>query len=332
MTADPILAALTAASPTLAAGRGRQPASDAGAAFLAVLAGLLPGGTPPRSSAPPPQPDITPTRTPGVVDRTSAVAGPNATVPASPDRRSEDVAGTAPGPGLEGLAIVPPAAGDGHVETGAVEDSNAAPVNPTMRGAASAASRSSASAAGGGTGRSAAVRSHCAPLPVRDRCLRSLGNEGQLSARIAVERVETLEILQRDAHTLERSLQDAGLRADSGGLSFSLRREPGQGERDGSPVAQAPAEAQDRMTAEPEAGDAGVMPGLRLLDIRACGAGRDRAPRVGAGSADPLWPRCRCNEGDDPGARRDRQAGLPGRGRAGRRSAQHPVGRPRSVR
>lgn len=84
-----------------------------------------------------------------------------------------------------------------------------------------------------------------------------------------MERVETLEILQRDAHTLERSLQDAGLRADSGGLSFSLRREPGQGERDGSPVAQAPAEAQDGMTAEPEAGDARVMPGLRLLDIRA---------------------------------------------------------------
>jgi hypothetical protein len=52
-------------------------------------------------------------------------------------------------------------------------------------------------------------------------------------------------------------------------LSFSLRREPGQGERDGSPVAQAQAEAQDGMTAEPEGRDARVMPGLRLLDIRA---------------------------------------------------------------
>jgi flagellar hook-length control protein FliK len=32
-------------------------------------------------------------------------------------------------------------------------------------------------------------------------------------------------MLQRDARELERSLQDAGLRADSGSLSFNLRGE-----------------------------------------------------------------------------------------------------------
>ena len=37
------------------------------------------------------------------------------------------------------------------------------------------------------------------------------------------DRPETLDMLQRDARVLERALNDAGLRADSGGLSFNLR-------------------------------------------------------------------------------------------------------------
>lgn len=40
---------------------------------------------------------------------------------------------------------------------------------------------------------------------------------------VTVERPETLELLQRDARGLERALQDAGLRTDSGSLNFNLR-------------------------------------------------------------------------------------------------------------
>lgn len=47
--------------------------------------------------------------------------------------------------------------------------------------------------------------------------------EGKLSAVIAVERPETLDLLQRDSRALERSLTDAGLKTDSNSLSFSLK-------------------------------------------------------------------------------------------------------------
>ncbi len=47
--------------------------------------------------------------------------------------------------------------------------------------------------------------------------------EGKLSAVIAVERPETLDLLQRDSRALERSLMEAGLKTDSNSLSFSLK-------------------------------------------------------------------------------------------------------------
>jgi flagellar hook-length control protein FliK len=46
--------------------------------------------------------------------------------------------------------------------------------------------------------------------------------DGRVMAVIAADRPETLDLLQRDARSLERALQDAGLRADSGSLSFNL--------------------------------------------------------------------------------------------------------------
>jgi hypothetical protein len=71
----------------------------------------------------------------------------------------------------------------------------------------------------------------------------------QVSAVIAAERPDTLDALQRDARLLERSLQQAGLRLDSDGLTFSLKREqahhqareeswfaPGTGERADQPL------------------------------------------------------------------------------------------------
>jgi len=55
--------------------------------------------------------------------------------------------------------------------------------------------------------------------------------DGKLTAVIAVERPETLDLLQRDARALERSLMDAGIKTDSGSLNFSLRGGPNDGQQ-----------------------------------------------------------------------------------------------------
>jgi hypothetical protein len=49
-----------------------------------------------------------------------------------------------------------------------------------------------------------------------------LNHDGRVTAVIAVDRPETLDLLQRDARGLERALEQAGLRTDSGSLSFNL--------------------------------------------------------------------------------------------------------------
>lgn len=49
-----------------------------------------------------------------------------------------------------------------------------------------------------------------------------INDDGTLRATIAVEKSETLDLLQRDSRGLERALQNAGLQADSGSLNFSL--------------------------------------------------------------------------------------------------------------
>jgi len=62
-----------------------------------------------------------------------------------------------------------------------------------------------------------------------------IGADGRVSAMVAVEKAQTLELLQKDSRGLERALQDAGLQADSNSLNFSLRGEgnPFQGENKG---------------------------------------------------------------------------------------------------
>ena len=55
-----------------------------------------------------------------------------------------------------------------------------------------------------------------------------IGQDGRVSASVAVEKAQTLELLQRDSRNLERALQEAGLKADSNSLNFSLRGEGGQ--------------------------------------------------------------------------------------------------------
>ncbi len=54
-----------------------------------------------------------------------------------------------------------------------------------------------------------------------------ISEAGQVQAKVVVERVETLQLLQRDAKTLERAFDQAGLKTSADGLQFSLR-DPGQ--------------------------------------------------------------------------------------------------------
>jgi len=56
-------------------------------------------------------------------------------------------------------------------------------------------------------------------------------HDNRVSALIAAERPETLDLLQRDSRALERGLQDAGLELEREGLSFSLRQEQRHHER-----------------------------------------------------------------------------------------------------
>ncbi len=42
---------------------------------------------------------------------------------------------------------------------------------------------------------------------------------------VTADRHDTLNLLQRDARTLERSLQDLGFKMDSGGMQFSLKNQ-----------------------------------------------------------------------------------------------------------
>ncbi|WP_299565354.1 flagellar hook-length control protein FliK [Enterovirga sp.] len=50
-----------------------------------------------------------------------------------------------------------------------------------------------------------------------------IAEDGQVSARLLVDRPETLAWLQRDASQLERALEQAGLRPQEGGISLTLR-------------------------------------------------------------------------------------------------------------
>jgi flagellar hook-length control protein FliK len=56
-----------------------------------------------------------------------------------------------------------------------------------------------------------------------------------VTARLTVERAETLDLLQRDQRALERALQQAGLNTDKANLQFSLKQDQngGQGQQFG---------------------------------------------------------------------------------------------------
>jgi chemotaxis protein MotD len=64
---------------------------------------------------------------------------------------------------------------------------------------------------------------------------------GQVTSHLVVDRIDTLDLLRRDAADLERSLQQAGLKTSDNGLQFSLRDQSlgtDAGSRDGGRMAQ----------------------------------------------------------------------------------------------
>ena len=63
-----------------------------------------------------------------------------------------------------------------------------------------------------------------------------IAKDGQLSAVILAEKPETLDMLRNDVRGLERALQDAGLKTDTGSLNFGLKSQntnTAQADRDG---------------------------------------------------------------------------------------------------
>jgi flagellar hook-length control protein FliK len=58
-----------------------------------------------------------------------------------------------------------------------------------------------------------------------------IDKEGNVKARLTVDRVETLHLLQRDARTLERAFEQAGLKPSEEGIDLSLRDDRGEESR-----------------------------------------------------------------------------------------------------
>ncbi len=62
-----------------------------------------------------------------------------------------------------------------------------------------------------------------------------IGDDGTVKTHLTVDKVETLALLQRDARTLERAFEQAGLKPSEGGVDLTLRDQPGQGGRQQRP-------------------------------------------------------------------------------------------------
>jgi flagellar hook-length control protein FliK len=94
---------------------------------------------------------------------------------------------------------------------------------------------------------------------------------GGVQAKLVVERVETLHMLQRDAKTLERAFDQAGLKTNPDGLQFSLKSDSQQG--GGQQGNQDGPNKSSRMVVEatPEAFDTRTLayriPGMGAVDI-----------------------------------------------------------------
>lgn len=87
--------------------------------------------------------------------------------------------------------------------------------------------------------------------------------DGEVKAKLTVDKAETLDMFMRDQRSLERALEAAGLKPDQGGLQFSLRDEGGRsfnfagqdGQGRSGQEGQRPAREADAAQAERQAGE-----------------------------------------------------------------------------
>jgi flagellar hook-length control protein FliK len=91
---------------------------------------------------------------------------------------------------------------------------------------------------------------------------------GNVTSRLIVERVETLDALRRDAGDLERALQQAGLKTSENGLQFSLRDQGFAG--------------RDSNSDSPKMARL-VVPDSTLAPVDSLQGGYGRMPRAGGG-------------------------------------------------
>lgn len=104
-----------------------------------------------------------------------------------------------------------------------------------------------------------------------------VGSDNRVAALVLADNHQALDALRADARGLERALQDAGLKTDSGSLSFGLRNPDSGGGRGGFPQPQMPSLARamagdDVDSGRPIAGHAvagRTWAGDRRLDIHA---------------------------------------------------------------
>lgn len=73
--------------------------------------------------------------------------------------------------------------------------------------------------------------------------------DGTITARLVVEKSETLDQLRRDAGSLEKAFSELGLKTDGGGMSFELARQNRDGSRDDSEGRPAPRVSDDEADA-----------------------------------------------------------------------------------
>lgn len=101
-----------------------------------------------------------------------------------------------------------------------------------------------------------------------------IDSKGNTTAKLIVERAETLDMLQRDARGLEKALQNAGLKTDAGGLQFSLQQDAQtqQGQHNSTPDMRVPSrggQAEAEVITEIATGNAALAAQLRGgVDIR----------------------------------------------------------------
>jgi flagellar hook-length control protein FliK len=83
-------------------------------------------------------------------------------------------------------------------------------------------------------------------------------DNGEVKASLVVERAETLNLLRRDAATLQNAFEQAGLKQAPDGLSFSLRGEGQQGQQQEQrqPGGRSAAEISDDLALQAQMGDA----------------------------------------------------------------------------